>query len=92
MTTPSRHQAKRRIYDQFARISKALAAPARLELLDLLSQGERSVEGLANATELSIANAIAYERDLQAICFATEDAKEGRAAFKEKRSPVFKRR
>lgn len=36
--------------------------------------------------------AIEYERDLQAICFATEDASEGRAAFAEKRAPVFRRR
>ena len=36
--------------------------------------------------------AIHYERDLQTICFATEDAAEGRAAFKEKRQPMFKRR
>lgn len=36
--------------------------------------------------------AIEYERDLQAICFATEDAQEGRAAFAEKRAPVFRRR
>jgi len=36
--------------------------------------------------------AIEYERDLQTICFATEDAMEGRNAFKEKRSPVFHRR
>ncbi|APR51253.1 enoyl-CoA hydratase/isomerase family protein [Sphingomonas koreensis] len=36
--------------------------------------------------------AIEYERDLQAICFATEDAKEGRAAFAEKRASVFRRR
>lgn len=36
--------------------------------------------------------AIEYERDLQTICFATEDALEGRAAFKEKRAPVFRRR
>lgn len=36
--------------------------------------------------------AIEYERDLQTICFATEDALEGRAAFKEKRAPVFTRR
>ncbi len=49
--------AKQRIYEQFARISKALAAPARLELLDLLSQGERAVDGLARATALSVANA-----------------------------------
>jgi enoyl-CoA hydratase len=36
--------------------------------------------------------AIEYERDLQTICFATEDAMEGRNAFKEKRPPVFHRR
>lgn len=36
--------------------------------------------------------AIEYERDLQAICFATDDAQEGRAAFAEKRAPVFRRR
>lgn len=36
--------------------------------------------------------AIEYERELQAICFATEDAAEGRAAFAEKRDPVFRRR
>jgi len=41
---------------------------------------------------MSIADAIAYERDLQTICFATEDAKEGRAAFKQKRPSVFSRR
>ena len=35
--------------------------------------------------------AMAYERDLQTICFATADAAEGRAAFKEKRPPVFKK-
>lgn len=36
--------------------------------------------------------AVEYERDLQTICFATEDAQEGRAAFAEKRAPVFNRR
>lgn len=36
--------------------------------------------------------AIEYERDLQAICFATEDAREGRAAFAERREPKFERR
>ncbi|MFB2555716.1 enoyl-CoA hydratase/isomerase family protein [Herbiconiux liangxiaofengii] len=36
--------------------------------------------------------AIAYERDLQTVTFATEDAAEGRAAFAEKRAGVFRRR
>jgi enoyl-CoA hydratase/carnithine racemase len=35
--------------------------------------------------------AMAYERDLQTICFATADAAEGRAAFREKRSPLFRK-
>lgn len=47
---------------------------------------------LRAAWEMSIADAIGYERDLQTICFATDDAKEGRAAFKEKRQPIFHRR
>lgn len=48
---------KAQLYEQFARVTKATASPQRLELLDLLAQGERSVEALAAATELSIANA-----------------------------------
>jgi rhodanese-related sulfurtransferase len=51
------HSAKQRIYEQFARMGKALASPSRLELLDLLGQGERSVEMLAREAELSVANA-----------------------------------
>jgi enoyl-CoA hydratase/carnithine racemase len=44
------------------------------------------------AFTMPIEQAIQYERDLQTICFATEDAAEGRAAFKEKRLPEFRRR
>lgn len=51
------NQPKQRIYELFARVSKALAAPARLELLDLLTQGERSVDTLARESGLSVANA-----------------------------------
>ena len=47
---------------------------------------------LRAAWEMSIADAITYERDLQTICFATDDAREGRAAFKERRPPNFGRR
>ena len=51
------HEAKQRIYEQFARVGKALAAPGRLELVDLLVQGERSVEALAREAQMSVANA-----------------------------------
>ncbi|MEQ1770893.1 MAG: enoyl-CoA hydratase/isomerase family protein [Devosia sp.] len=47
---------------------------------------------LRAAWDKTIADAITYERDLQTICFATDDALEGRAAFKEKRPAVFKRK
>jgi enoyl-CoA hydratase len=47
---------------------------------------------LRAAFSMPIDKAMEYERDLQTICFATEDAREGRAAFKEKRAPVFRRR
>jgi len=53
---------------------------------------ETAKMNLAAAHALPITQAIAYERDLQTICFATEDAAEGRAAFKEKRPPVFRRK
>ncbi|WP_066821496.1 enoyl-CoA hydratase/isomerase family protein [Sphingomonas mali] len=47
---------------------------------------------LRAAFSMPLDKAMQYERDLQTICFATEDAQEGRAAFKEKRAPVFRRR
>ncbi len=45
------------LFAQFAAVAKALAHPHRLELLEQLAQGERSVEVLADRTGLSIANA-----------------------------------
>ena len=55
MLTPH-HQFKDALYAQFARIGKTLSAPKRLELLDLLSQGPRSVEQLAEESSTSVAN------------------------------------
>jgi rhodanese-related sulfurtransferase len=56
---------KDQLYAQFARIGKALASPQRLELLDLLAQGERTVEDLAREAALSIANASQHLRALR---------------------------
>lgn len=47
---------------------------------------------LRAAHQMPYDKAIDYERDLQAICFATADAAEGRAAFAERRAPDFRRR
>ena len=55
------HRAfKDRLYGEFAAIGRALANPHRLELLDLLGQGQRSVEALAQEAHLSLANASAH--------------------------------
>jgi rhodanese-related sulfurtransferase len=47
---------KNLLYEQFARVGGALASPRRLEIIDLLAQGERTVEGLAGQMELSVAS------------------------------------
>jgi rhodanese-related sulfurtransferase/DNA-binding transcriptional ArsR family regulator len=57
---------KDQLYEQFARISKALASPHRLELLDVLAQCERTVEALAEETGLSVANASQHLQILRA--------------------------
>src|SRR6202035_5504 len=44
------------LFAQFAAVAKSLAHPSRLELLEQLAQGERSVEILAERTGLSVAN------------------------------------
>jgi rhodanese-related sulfurtransferase/DNA-binding transcriptional ArsR family regulator len=53
----SKQNPKRALFAQFAAVAKALAHAHRLELVEQLAQGERSVETLASRTGLSIANA-----------------------------------
>lgn len=52
----SHREFKNAIFEEFARLGKALSSPRRLELLDLLQQGERTVEVLAGLSGLSLAN------------------------------------
>lgn len=53
---PTAARFKSTIYEHVARIGKALASPRRLELLDLLAQGPRTVEVLAQQSGQSLAN------------------------------------
>lgn len=53
----SNTNVKAELFEQFARIGKALGSARRLEMLEFLSQAERSVETLARMTGLSVANA-----------------------------------
>ena len=54
------------IYEQFSRIGKAVSSPKRLELLDLLCQGERTVDVLAKESGLAVANASQHLQVLRA--------------------------
>jgi ArsR family transcriptional regulator len=56
---------KRDLYAQFAAVAKAIANEHRLELLELVAQGERSVEVLAQRSGLSIANASQHLQHLR---------------------------
>lgn len=62
----SPRQFKDEVYEQIARISKATAAPKRLELLDLLSQGPRTVEVLADLAGITVGNASQHLKILRA--------------------------
>jgi rhodanese-related sulfurtransferase/DNA-binding transcriptional ArsR family regulator len=53
------------LYAQFARIGHAVSSPKRLELLDLLSQGEKTVETLAEQSSMPLKNTSAHLRVLR---------------------------
>jgi rhodanese-related sulfurtransferase/DNA-binding transcriptional ArsR family regulator len=67
---------KERLYAQFARLGKALSSPSRLEILELLAQGERTVDSLAQETALSLANVSQHLKALRAACLV-ESRKQG---------------
>jgi rhodanese-related sulfurtransferase len=71
-STPSRSV----FYEQFARVGKALAAAGRVELVDLLCQGERSVEALAHASGMTVTNTSQHLQVLRAAGLV-EARKEG---------------
>jgi len=75
MKNPNR-AFKDAIYEQFARVGKAVSSPKRLELLDLLCQGPRKVEVLAQESSLTIANASQHLQVLRAARLV-EAEKEG---------------
>lgn len=74
------HSPKRRVYDQLAQVPKAIASGARLELLDLLAQSEKSVDTLARQAGLSVANASRHLQILQRAGLAAV-RREGRRAW-----------
>jgi rhodanese-related sulfurtransferase/DNA-binding transcriptional ArsR family regulator len=61
----ARITAKHELFQQFARIGKAVASAARLQLLELLSQSEKPVELLARQAGLAVTNASNHLKELR---------------------------
>ncbi len=73
----NRRQTKDLLYAQVARIGKAVCSPKRLELIELLCQGEMPVERLAAEAEISVKLASAHLKELRQAHLVTA-RKEGR--------------
>src|SRR5512139_2254715 len=58
-------ELKNHLYEQVARIGKAVASPKRLELIELLCQSEKTVEALAAQAEISVKLASAHLKELR---------------------------
>lgn len=70
-------QIKDHLYEQVARIGKAVASPKRLELIELLCQGEKAVEVLAAQSEISVKLASAHLKQLR-LARLVETRKDGK--------------
>ena len=80
MNGSTHREFKDRLFEQFARIGKALASPKRLEILDLLAQGERTVEEIARETAMPLANASQHLQVLKGARMV-ESRREGLYAY-----------
>jgi len=54
------------VFEQFSRVGAAFGSPKRVEIVDLLAQGERSVESIAEVTGMSVANTSRHLQVLRA--------------------------
>ncbi len=66
MNTPKKRAFKARLFGEFARIGKALGNPHRLQLIEVLAQGERTVEQLAEDVGSPVANVSQHLQVLKA--------------------------
>jgi len=62
-----RRGPKQRLFEHLAVVARALGSAARLKILDFLAQGERTVDDLAQAAELSVANTSKHLQQLKAM-------------------------
>lgn len=70
-------EIKDHLYEQVARLGKAMASPKRLELIELLCQGEKTVETLAAQSDISVKLASAHLKELR-LTRLVETRKDGK--------------
>jgi rhodanese-related sulfurtransferase len=73
-------QVKDVLYAQVARIGKAVCSPKRLELIEILCQGEKSVDALAAEAEISVKLASAHLKELR-LARLVDTRREGKNIF-----------
>lgn len=71
---------KDQLYGQFARIGSAISSPKRLEIIDLLSQGEKTVDSIARHARLTVGNASAHLKVLRTARLV-DNRREGQHVF-----------
>jgi rhodanese-related sulfurtransferase/DNA-binding transcriptional ArsR family regulator len=74
-TDPLARALARSHYGELARIGKALGSPVRLQLLDLLRQGARTVESLADQAGISVANSSQHLQQMRAARLVSAERK-----------------
>lgn len=79
-TMDNAREIKNLLYEQVARISKAASSPKRLELIEVLCQGEKCVEQLAHDTDLSVKLTSAHLKELKAARLV-ESRREGKNMY-----------
>lgn len=75
-----KRQIKDSLYEQLARTTKALSSPKRIEILDLLGQGEKTVETLAEQASLGIKNTSAQLKELKSALLV-ESRRDGKYVY-----------
>ncbi len=80
MTKKPGREVKNLLYEQVARIGKAVSSPKRLELIEILCQGEKKVEELAAAADISVKLTSAHLKELKAARLV-EGRREGKNIF-----------
>lgn len=70
------------VFEQVARVSKAMASPKRLELISLLTQGPKAVEDLCAETGISVKLASAHLKDLRLACLVETERQGKRIVYR----------